>query len=394
MPGPTTPAPGSPYAGITVINVSRGPSGAAASQLLAGFGARVIRVEEPTDVSGTSPSRSVGAGWDPDGDLLTHLVRGSESLVLDLDTDAGRGALARLAAHASVVIEDEPPADGRGVRAALREAREAGATFVHASITPFGLSGPWMNLESSSIVLFAMSGLMNFVGEPDREPVQFPQWLVQTHVGLATFTAIASTIPFDGSAVSSHDLEIAAVEVLANSHPHAVSQTSYTGVVTRRQGSRFIDGYPWTVLKCKDGYIGIIVPQTGWDIFCIWMERPDLITDPRFVDRFARRNHADELDEILVEWASQFTRDELYREGQDRHLPFGAVFTVADGLQSAQLAEREFFDTSADGQTRYAGLPFVLNGVRPRVGAPPALGEHTEALMSEFALLTGEGSAR
>lgn len=378
-----------PYRGLTVVNASRSLAGATASQLLAGLGARVIRVEEPARGSEPSPSRGVLNGWDREGDLFLHFGRGSESIVLDLDRPEGRTALTQIAAQAQVVIEDERPTDPRGVRSALREARTGGVAFTLASITPFGLSGPWMELPSSELILFAASGLMAHVGEPAREPVQLPGWLVQGHVGIAAFTGIASTLSVDGGPVTSHDLDIASVEVIQNSNPHAIGDYHYKGAVQRRQGSRQLDGYPWTVIPCKDGFVGVIAPQTRWDIFCLWMDRPDLITDPMFMDRIARRQHPDELDAIMIEWASHLTKSELYLGGQERGLPFGAVFTVPDSLESPQLAERQFFDLAADGRTKLAGLPFRFGNVRPTVGHAPTLGEQGAAIATEFGLRGG-----
>lgn len=381
-----------PYRGLTVVNASRGLAGATAAQLLAGLGARAIRVEAPQQGQEPSPSRSVLNGWDRDGDLFMQFGRGSESIVLDLDTADGRAALGQLAAKAQVVIEDERPSDPRGVRAALRSARVGTAAFTLASITPFGLSGPWMELPASELILFAMSGLMAHVGEPTGEPVQLPGWIVQGHVGLAAFTGIASTLPVDGGPVTSHDLDIASVEVLHNSNPHAIADYHYKGTVQHRQGSRGVDGYPWTVIPCKDGFVGIIVPQTRWDVFALWMDRPDLITDPKFMDRLGRRQHPDELDVIMIEWASGLTKAELYVGGQERGLPFGAVFTVADSLDSPQLAERHFFGVAEDGRTKLAGLPFRLGAVRPSVGHAPALGEQGAAIAAEYGLTAGKGA--
>ena len=378
-----------PYSEITVVNASRCLAGATAAQLLAGMGARVIRVEEPAQGSQPSPSRSVLNGWDRDGDLFAHFGRGSESIVLDLDRPEGRDALIGLAKTAQIVIEDERPTDPRGVRAALRASRTGTTAFTLASITPFGLSGPWMELPSSDLILFAMSGLMAHVGEPTDEPVALPGWLVQGHIGIASFTAITSALPVDGSPVTSHDLDIAAVEVIQNSNPHAIANFHYKGTIQRRQGSRLVDGYPWTVIPCKDGYIGVIVPQTRWDIFCLWMDRPDLIVDPLFADRIARRQRPDELDAIMIEWASGLTKAELYVGGQERGLPFGAIFTVADSLESEQLAERQFFDLAADGRTKLAGLPFRFGSVRPKVGPAPSLGQQSAALVAEYGLPTG-----
>lgn len=386
---PALPPNVAPYHGLTVINASRCLAGATAAQILAGLGARVIRVEEPGLGAKPSPSRSVLNGWDRDGDLFAHFGRGSESIVLDLDHIDGREALTRLAAKAQVVIEDERPTDSRGVRAALRATRTGDAAFTLASITPFGLSGPWMELPASELILFAASGLMAHVGEPSGEPVRLPGWLVQGHVGIAAFTGIASTLPIYGGPVTSHDLDIASLEVLQNSNPHAIGDYHYKGSVQRRQGSRQLDGYPWTVIQCKDGFVGIIAPQTRWDVFCLWMNRPDLITDPLFKDRVARRQRPDELDAIMIEWASGMTKAELYLGGQERGLPFGAVFTVADSLESPQLAERDFFERAPDGQTKLAGLPFRLGAVRPTVGPAPSPGEQGIAIAAEYKLPAG-----
>ena len=381
----------SPYAGLTVLNLGRRLASVAATQLLAALGARVIRVEEPPPGPGEpSPSRSPAAGWDPEGELFRHFGGGSESRLLDLDNPEGVRAACRLAEGAEIVITDEEAADPRGVRRELTRVRARGATFSLVSITPYGLSGPAAGRPATDLTVFAESGLMANVGDAEIEPPSLPDWLLQGQIGLAAFTAVGSLIPIDGSAPRPQDLDLAEVEVFANNNPHSISEYSYKGVASPRPGWRMLPGYPWTVLPCKDGHIGVIVPQTRWDVFCLMLDRPDLVSDPRFSDRYARSQHPDELDEIMIPWVASRTREELYREAQARGLPFGAVFTAADSLDSEQLRERRFFDDRLQGERlqeapgdagplRYAGLPMLISARRPRVGPAPELGSSGES---------------
>src|SRR5262249_27443282 len=137
----------------------------------------------------------------------------------------------------------------------------------------------------------------------------------------------------------------------------------------------------------KDGFIGVIVPDRSWDVFCLWMERPDLLTDPRFATRYARSQHVEALAEILTAWTMQHTKEELYREGQLRHLPFGAVSTLQDSLNLAQRDAREFLQWTAypnGASLLQSTSPFLIDGARLSLGTAPRLGEHTASVLAEF----------
>jgi crotonobetainyl-CoA:carnitine CoA-transferase CaiB-like acyl-CoA transferase len=380
----------SPFAGISVLNAATGTAGAVAGHFLAMLGARVILVEPPEG----SPLRRLGPfpGDVPDQErsgVFLHLARGQESVTLDRSLPAGRYLIAACARGAQLVVEDEGATDANELRAALLEQRNLGAaSYSILSISPFGLTGPLATRCASDIVLFGLSGLMSSVGEPGEEPLQLPGWLLQAYVGLSAFPAATTAIWWQEHSGRPHDVDVAALDVLATSIPHAINRYSYTGAVLSRQGNRLLSGYPWTLLPCKDGYVGIIVLERNWDVFCLWMERPDLIDDPRFATRYVRSQHADELDEIMRPWALQHTKEELYREGQARQMPFGGVFTVEDILQRDREGGRAFLEwitRSGNSPLARAASPFLVNGQRLVPGEAPRLGEHTAVLLEELA---------
>jgi crotonobetainyl-CoA:carnitine CoA-transferase CaiB-like acyl-CoA transferase len=108
------------------------------------------------------------------------------------------------------------------------------------------------------------------------------------------------------------------------------------------------------------------------------MDRPDLIDDPRFATAHARGLNASALDRELTAWTKRHSRAYLYREGQELHLPFGEVRSVAENVRSTHLAARAFWVTGSEGDAgtrRVAGMPFVVDGVRLSVRDVAMYGE-------------------
>jgi len=198
--------------------------------------------------------------------------------------------------------------------------------------------------------VLALSGLLASGGDPAREPLQPPAGIVQRMAGVSCFTGAVAALWGQEAALSgpkaegSHqDMDFAILDVLVTSHENAISRYSYTGDVHKREGNRLRMAYPWTLLPCKDGHVGIIGLPRQWDVLCLWMEREDLINDPLFATPHARSENADALDAEMTAWTMRHTKEDLFRECQARHLPVGAVYTEAECLENRHLTGRGFF---------------------------------------------------
>src|SRR6266511_1804140 len=180
---------GQPLAGVTVIDLSEWVAGPHCSKLLADFGARVVKIEQP----GGDPARRMGPfpADDPDPErsgTFLHLNTNKESIVINVMRPEGAALVGELALGADVVIESFRPGTLASVGLAPADLIRRTPSQVVTSITPFGQSGPYRDWEMTEIVAFAMGG-MSASGVAGREPVKLAGNVVLMQSGATACTA-------------------------------------------------------------------------------------------------------------------------------------------------------------------------------------------------------------
>ena len=187
-------SPEAALSGLRILDLT-GKMGGYCGLLLANLGAEVILIEPP----GGSPLRGEGPFKDDTPGLERSLTfsayhTNKQGIVLDLNEPEGRRALCELVARADALIEDHPPGflDQREIGfAALSSINPA---LVMTSITGFGQTGPYRDFQTSSIVAFAMGGLMNLCGHPGNAPLMGPcdvaYHLGSVHAAFGTLVAL------------------------------------------------------------------------------------------------------------------------------------------------------------------------------------------------------------
>jgi crotonobetainyl-CoA:carnitine CoA-transferase CaiB-like acyl-CoA transferase len=184
-----------PLDGLRVVELGSSLAGAFCGKLLAAFGAEVIKVEPPEG----DPNRRLGpfAGDRPDREAsLTYLYlnTGKLGLTLPLGSAAGQRALRRLLADVDVVLDGlgHGQLDRLGLGYADLAAQSPG--LVLTAITPFGDDGPYRDLLDGELVLLALGGLLNMVGEPEREPLRLGGYQAQYVTGLSALTGTLAAL--------------------------------------------------------------------------------------------------------------------------------------------------------------------------------------------------------
>ncbi len=158
--------------GVRVLDLTD-ESGWLAGKALAELGADVVKLEPPGGDPGRGRGPFLHGRADPERCLRWLALNTSKrSLVLDLDSAAGRAAFRSLAERADVVLESFPPGwlEERGI--GWETLRAANPRLVHCSITPFGRVGPWSRFRASDLVVVAMGGNAVMTGDPDRAPLR------------------------------------------------------------------------------------------------------------------------------------------------------------------------------------------------------------------------------
>ncbi|MBY0466687.1 MAG: CoA transferase, partial [Burkholderiales bacterium] len=194
---PTTPsAPPRPLAGIKVLDLSRVLAGPWAGQMLADYGADVLKVERP---GAGDDTRTWGPPWWGEGadKVAAYFMcanRGKRSLAIDLATPEGAAQVRELAAQADVLLENYKVGQlaKYGLDAASLCALNPG--LIYCSITGYGQTGPLSHKAGYDFAIQAEGGLMSITGEPDGEPQKVGVAVVDLMTGVYATTAILAAL--------------------------------------------------------------------------------------------------------------------------------------------------------------------------------------------------------
>ena len=378
-------------------------------RLLADYGADVVKVE-PT---GGDPSRRLGPFPDdaPDDERSLDFMfynTNKRSITLDLESDAGRAIFRRLVADADVVIEsyDRHYLSALGIGYDALRAQNPG--LIVASVTPFGGSGEWADYRGDDLVVMAASGYMQITGEPDEPPVR--QGNEHSHYPAAQYAAVGILAAlyyrdFAGGGVGQH-IDVSSQEALityyTDAHPALLWRK--LGQNVTRVGTNSTLVIPLGAYPCKDGWIaaGVITPRE-WDTLAEWIHEvtgnDEVLSEAYRGGNQDRAEHIDIITALFLEFAENFTVQELFHEGQRRNLVFLPVNEVADLLADPQLAESGFWydiehDDAAIGAIKYPLGIFHSEEVSARRRPAPALGADNAAVyQGELGLTADELAA-
>lgn len=352
-----------PLDGVRVLEIGGGIAAGFAARLLAGFGAEVVRTE------------------DPDGRLTpdeeVYLVAGKRRISVS-DTE-----LRELALAADIVVEDTKPgtlaARGLGPADLRREKPE----LIVISITPFGQDGPYAQYEHTNLTAHAMGGIMSLTGVANRPPLVNGGNQAYQLGGLNGFSAAVTA--YYGRLVHGEGdwVDISLQECAAGMLELFGPRTEYEGGEPYVRAGNHISA-TWGIYPCADGYVGVCCLARQVPALFRVVGDPEL-QDERFTDPLKRLENDDELQARLFAWFADKTKADILALGPQHRIPFGAVLTPKELLGNEQLNERGFFDEIQlpDGQVAKApGRPFLGFGWRSdRLHAPA---EDTEAVRSEW----------
>jgi crotonobetainyl-CoA:carnitine CoA-transferase CaiB-like acyl-CoA transferase len=377
-----------PFEDYLVIDLSRERAGSYCTRLLAGFGARVVKVEP----LGGDPLRACGpfVGGDPgiERSIPFHWLNGGkESVALDLESDEGRRSLEILIRQADVIVESLGPGVMQGWGFDRDAIRKLNPRLIFAAISNFGDGGPYRDYKADDAILYALSGGMIATGDPDKAPLSAGPAVARYTAGLYAYIAVlmAAWRRFD-----SQDGEFIEVPVhesaLQNVETH-LSDYAHNQKIARRNGDDHLF-VPWRTYPCRDGYAAVIGgPVRHWHKAAQVFDEPRLAVPDlkHMVDRHKRRR---EVEDLLRPWLMGHDRREVYHKGQAAGLALSYLASLAEAADWPQHQARGFFVHTEPhpvvGQLRISGAPFRLESAPWCVGRAPLLGEHTRSVLDEM----------
>jgi crotonobetainyl-CoA:carnitine CoA-transferase CaiB-like acyl-CoA transferase len=378
---------GRSLAGVRVLDLTRNLAGPYCTMTLGDLGADVIKVERPD--GGDDTRHWAPPAWGGQSTVFLTMNRNKRSIALDLDDDEGAAVARRLAEGADVLVESFRPGalERRGL--GWEALRDVNPGLVYCSISGFGGRGPLRERPAYDPAIQAYSGLMDMTGEPDQAPVRVGTGIVDLSVGMwATIAVLAALRERDAGGGGAH-VETSLFESGAAWMTYHVAGYLGTGEVPHRQGSGTTMIAPYEVFAASDGDMFVGGPNNR--IFRRLLEACDLLeheADPRFRtngERVANRHALHDLlqarirERPVAEWLRAFTAAGI------PHSPVRSADHLVEDEQLAALGMLAPLPHPDIPDLRLMDMPISRGGGRASLRLPPpALGQHTDAVLGEL----------
>ena len=374
--------------GMRVIELGSQFSSPFCSKLLADYGADVVKIEKPN--SGDSARRHgpfVGNVAHQEKSIpFLYLNTNKRGITLDIATITGQQILGSLLETADILVENFGPeiSLSLGVDPNILSSRYPG--LIVTSITPFGYSGPYKNMESTDIVICALSGLMYHSGDSDQEPLRNVLnqsfYIAGINAAVATLAATFQRL----TTGNGQHVDVCATECMASHLVQAIPYYNYMGAI---KGRRPIRGSGIEeLMPARDGYVvPSIQGSQPWSVFTDLIGEEGL-QDPKFETGPGRIEHGKELKALLEQGLQKWDRKPLFQASGERRLVFGMAQDAGDLVECPHLDSRGFFvnvDHPIVGQNRYPGLGPVISDQEFKIEKPaPLLGQHNWEIFNQL----------
>ncbi len=382
--------------GIRVLEVGTLISGPFAGRLLGDMGAEVIKIEPP---GSPDPLRTWGqAEVDGHHFFWTVHARNKKAITLNLREPSGRDLFLDLAERSDIIVENFRPGTLEKWNLGYDVLRQRNPGIILVRVSGYGQTGPDAGKAGYASVAEAVSGLRHMNGFPGGPPPRLALSLGDTLAGMfAAQGALAAlyrrTVTGQGQIV-----DTALTEACLAVQESTIPDYDAGGVVRGPSGTRLDGIAPSNIYQSADGSWVVIAANqdTVFRRLCDAMGRPDLASDPRFVDHGARGHNQDELDALIAEWAAQRQPEDIIETLSAAGVIAGPINTVAEVVRDPQFQARgmlvEHYDEGAGRAVLGPGVVPVLTdtpgGVRS--AGPPRPGQHNDEIYGE---LLGLGAA-
>ncbi|HWM82878.1 MAG TPA: CoA transferase [Pseudolabrys sp.] len=387
---------GAPLQGIRVLDLCRVVSGPFATMLLGDLGADVLKIEEPEH---GDEARSYGPPFvGGESAYFLSVNRNKRSCAVDLKSAAGNELVRKLASAADVVIENFRPGTMERLGLGFDDLRKTNAQLLYCGISGFGRSGADALRPGYDLVLQGESGVMDITGDVDGPPTKVGTSIADLVTGLYAAQAVMAALAQRQRTGKGGRVDVSMLDSMASLLTFNAGIYFASGESPTRRGNAHPTISPYETFRAADGWFNLgVANDRFWALFCTAIGRPDLQGDPRFAraaDRAARRP---ELKSILEPLFLDKPRDHWTELFAKAGIPSGAIRSIAEACETAQLAERGVarqVEHPAAGTLRYLASAVRFDDQPPpQARRPPLLGEHTREILAEWLTMDEAGIA-
>lgn len=378
--------------GVRVLDLSNVLAGPFCGYQLACLGAEVIKVEMP----GTGDlARQLGA--DPElnrrhmGASFLAQNAGKRSVTLNLKHEDGKAAFRRLVATADVLVENFRPGVMDRLGLGHHTLTEDRPDLIYCAISGFGQDGPLAGNPAYDQIIQGLSGVMSVTGDAETAPLRVGYPVCDTMGGITAAFAIAAALFRRATTGEGEFIDVSMLESSVAAMGWAVSNWLIAGVAPAPMGNENMTAAPSGTFRTGHGLLNIAAnKQQQFETLCRLIGRPELIADPRFAEREARKANRHvlrgEIEQALADRPASDWSPLLNRDG----VPAGEVLSVPEALEADQVTERGLVrrfartpETDREVAVVRPGFRLATGDPNP-AGPPPLLGADTDAVLAEL----------
>ncbi len=392
---------------IKVLDLSRVLAGPWCTQMLADLGADVIKVEKPKEGDDTRhwgpPFLQDAEGKDTEhATYFTACNRNKRSVTIDMAKSEGQALIRQMAANSDVLVENFKVGGLAKYGLDYESLKAINPRLIYCSITGFGQDGPYAERAGYDLMIQAMSGMMSITGNPEGTPGGGPLRvgvaLTDLFTGVYACSAILAAIEVRHRTGVGQYIDMALLDVGMAILANQAAGFLNTGKVPQRQGNSHPSLVPYQSLPTQDGAMLLAVGNDGqFARFCEAAAQPQWAHDPRYATNTLRVANRESLIPQIEAVTRTRTTAQWVALLEHKAVPCGPINAVDQAFADAQVVARGLkvnqplapvissdsaitSIASVASPLRMLDTPPVLH--RP----PPALGEHTDAVLAGLGL--------
>lgn len=380
-----------PLSGIKVIDLSTVVFGPLAGQILADYGADVIKVEAPEG----DLTRAIGPAAEPGmSAMFLGVNRNKRSLAVDLKKPEGRAALHKLLAGADVLMHNIRPQKLEAIGLSPKDLTAAHPRLVYAALVGFGEDGPYAGNPAFDDIIQGLSGFAALMELRHGRPDYFPTIAADKICAQAAVHAILAALVGRGRTGKGGYVEVPMFETVTafNLAEHfygahfepSLAPPGYARLLNKWRAP----------FKTADGYVCMMpYSDANWRDFFKEAGQPEVAADPRFTTLRERTVHSSALYGAAAEIIATRTTEEWLAICRRLDIPAARINSLQDLFADPHLAAVKFFtevDDGRGGAFHLARGAVRFDGETAAVARPPRLGEHSREVLGEAGLSAEE----
>src|SRR5262245_1776947 len=373
-----------PLHDVTVVAIEQAVAGPFATRQLADLGAPVIKIARP---GGGDFPRAYDTSVEGMASHFGWLKRTEESLTLDLKRPEAAVVLQRLLDRADVLLQNLAPGAIERLGLAADMLRQRYPGLVVCNLSGYGTSGPYAEKKAYDLIIQSEVGMLSVTGT-ESTPSKVGVSIADISAGLYAYSGILTALLARKDTGTGTVVDVALIDTLGEWMGYAAYYTEYGGTQPPRTGASHATIAPYGPYRTCDGSIIVAVHSSReWAEFCgRVLQLPALAQDPRFQTNVQRVHHREALTEAIESVLLHLPSAEVLRRLETANIANARVNSIQEYLQHPQLAARECWGAvdSPAGPIRALVPPVRMQDVEPVMGAVPALGQHSRAILEEL----------